>query len=357
MSPLNIGYVANLFYDLLPVTLTSFQRSFPDCSDQSIRHELRRSVSRAGRTEKSISALSACASRSKSAACSIGLLRPMPPLRPWPKNNPLAKKSVIKLKEMKPMFFIGMSEDELSRLSSLADADVPESRLRPKSSARCRYRANLIQSVAAGLGVALLPDQVKKLPHASVVFRELASLGEDRIMHRMERRQCLGRAAGLRQDHQRSRPSYALKKSMPSRSRRAGRPIIFCATAQPDKGLTAARSGITSAPMASAGFGGVAIGCFHNFYHQHRNGQSSVADPAPSCAPIRRSCRKACNGLFKFSISVSSVTTGTDRFIHDCLCFAKDPAQMLLSRENSPRRSCRGLRFRTDARRTIHSYS
>src|ERR1700682_633165 len=28
-TPLNIGYVANLFYDLLPVTLASFQRSFP----------------------------------------------------------------------------------------------------------------------------------------------------------------------------------------------------------------------------------------------------------------------------------------------------------------------------------------
>src|ERR1700686_665273 len=28
-TPFNIGYVANLFYDLLPVTLASFQRSFP----------------------------------------------------------------------------------------------------------------------------------------------------------------------------------------------------------------------------------------------------------------------------------------------------------------------------------------
>ena len=29
LTPLNIGYVANLFYDLLPVTLASFQQSFP----------------------------------------------------------------------------------------------------------------------------------------------------------------------------------------------------------------------------------------------------------------------------------------------------------------------------------------
>jgi hypothetical protein len=32
----------------------------------------------------------------------------------------------------------------------------------------------LIKSVAAGLGVALLPDQVKKLPRDSVVFRQLS---------------------------------------------------------------------------------------------------------------------------------------------------------------------------------------
>ncbi len=32
----------------------------------------------------------------------------------------------------------------------------------------------VIRAVAAGLGVALLPDQVKKLPHENVVFRPLA---------------------------------------------------------------------------------------------------------------------------------------------------------------------------------------
>src|SRR5471032_1871236 len=32
VTALNIGYVANLFYDLLPVTLASFQRSYPTVS-------------------------------------------------------------------------------------------------------------------------------------------------------------------------------------------------------------------------------------------------------------------------------------------------------------------------------------
>ena len=44
----------------------------------------------------------------------------------------------------------------------------------PKVLQDANIERTLIQSVAAGLGVALLPDQVKKLPHDSVVFRELS---------------------------------------------------------------------------------------------------------------------------------------------------------------------------------------
>lgn len=43
----------------------------------------------------------------------------------------------------------------------------------PKVLQDAEIERTLIQAVAAGLGVALLPDQVKKLPHDSVVFREL----------------------------------------------------------------------------------------------------------------------------------------------------------------------------------------
>ncbi len=109
LAPLNIGYVANLFYDLLPVTLASFQRSFPTvpinlfdmtCGDQF--HALQD-----GKIDLGF----------------VGLREPIEErgLEFWQiasyetvaavaKNNPLAKKSLINLKELKPMFFIGMSE-------------------------------------------------------------------------------------------------------------------------------------------------------------------------------------------------------------------------------------------------------
>src|SRR5881628_3831264 len=104
VTPLNIGYVANLFYDLLPVTLASFQRSFPtvpiNLFDMTCGDQLR--ALQEGKIDLGF----------------VGLHEPIEerslqfrPIASYvtvaavARNNPLAKKSVIQLKELKPMFF------------------------------------------------------------------------------------------------------------------------------------------------------------------------------------------------------------------------------------------------------------
>ena len=172
LAPLNIGYVANLFYDLLPVTLASFQRSFPTvpinlfdmtCGDQFHALQdgkidlgfvgLREPIEERGLQFRPI----ACYGTVVAVA----------------KNNPLAKKSVINLKELKPMFFIGMSEASFPGYRGWLTQTCRKVGFSPKVLQDADIERTVIQSVAAGLGVALLPDQVKKLPHDSVVFREL----------------------------------------------------------------------------------------------------------------------------------------------------------------------------------------
>jgi len=172
LAPLNIGYVANLFYDLLPVTLASFQRSFPTvpinlfdmtCGDQFHALQdgkidlgfvgLREPIEERGLQFRPI----ACYGTVVAVA----------------KNNPLAKKSVINLKELKPMFFIGMSEASFPGYRRWLTQTCRKVGFSPKVLQDADIERTVIQSVAAGLGVALLPDQVKKLPHDSVVFREL----------------------------------------------------------------------------------------------------------------------------------------------------------------------------------------
>jgi len=173
LAPLNIGYVANLFYDLLPVTLASFQRSFPTvpinlfdmtCGDQfrSLQDGkidlgfvgLHEPIEELGLQFRSIASYETVAAVAK--------------------DNPLAKKTVIKLKELKPMFFIGMSEASYPGYRRWLTRTCRKVGFSPKVLQDADIERTLIQSVAAGLGVALLPDQVKKLPHDSVVFRELS---------------------------------------------------------------------------------------------------------------------------------------------------------------------------------------
>lgn len=169
---LNIGYVANLFYDLLPVTLASFQRSFPNVPinlfDVSCGEQFR--ALEEGKLDLGF----------------VGLHEPIEErglqFRPiaayktlvaMPRKNPLAKKSVIPLRVLKPMFFIGMSEQSYPGYRRWLTRTCRKVGFSPKVLQDVDIERAVIQAVAAGLGVALLPEQVKRLPHEDVVFREL----------------------------------------------------------------------------------------------------------------------------------------------------------------------------------------
>ena len=171
-TPLNIGYVADLFYDLLPVTLKAFQRSFPNvpinlfdmsCGDQF-------SALEEGRIDLGFVGL-----REPIAERGLQFL----PIASYPtvaalaKNHPLAKETIVPLKKLKPMFFIGMSEGNYPGYRQWLTETCRKVGFGPKVLQDMEIERTLIQAVAAGLGVALLPEQVKNLPHASVVFRKL----------------------------------------------------------------------------------------------------------------------------------------------------------------------------------------
>src|SRR3989440_10597926 len=173
LTALNIGYVANLFYDLLPVTLASFQRLFPTipinlfdmtCGDQFRALQdgkidlafvgLREPIEERGLQFRAIASYETVAAVAKS--------------------NPLAKKTVINLKELKPMFFIGMSEGSYPGYRRWLTQTCRKAGFSPRVLQDADIERTLIQSVAAGSGGALLPDQGEKLPHEKFVFPELS---------------------------------------------------------------------------------------------------------------------------------------------------------------------------------------
>ena len=160
LPPLNIGYVADLFYDLLPVTLKAFQRSFPtipinlfdmSCGDQF-------SALEDGRIDLGFVGLREPIAERGLQFLPIGSY---PTVAALAKNHPLAKERCRRTQKTQTDVFYRNVRGQLSGVPSMADGNVPESRLRPKGSSGYGDRANLDPSRRgrAGRGAATRPGK------------------------------------------------------------------------------------------------------------------------------------------------------------------------------------------------------
>lgn len=169
---LNIGYVANLFYSALPASLAAFQCSLPTvsinlfdmtCGDQFRALEngkidigfvgFRKPIEEPGLEFRLIASYKTVAALAK--------------------NSPLARKTVIKLKDLEPMFFISLSEASYPGYREWLITSCRKAGLEPKILQEANTERTLIQAVESGFGVALLPDQIKRLSGEKVSFRPI----------------------------------------------------------------------------------------------------------------------------------------------------------------------------------------
>jgi DNA-binding transcriptional LysR family regulator len=88
-------------------------------------------------------------------------------------GNPLAKKAKIDLKDLEPLFFVGMSEKTYPGSNEWLFNACREAGFTPRILQDADREPAVISFVAAGLGVALLPEQLKRLPPEGVIFRPL----------------------------------------------------------------------------------------------------------------------------------------------------------------------------------------
>jgi DNA-binding transcriptional LysR family regulator len=169
---LNVGYVSNLFHDLLPRTLTSFHQSFPAVSvnlfDLSCGDQFR--ALEEGKLDLGFVGLHEPIARRGLEFRSIASYKTVAAL---PKDNPLTVETAVELKALAPMFFIGMSEASYPFYRQWLTKTCERVGFTPKVLQDVDLERTMIHAVAAGLGVALVPEQLKKLEHENVVFRAL----------------------------------------------------------------------------------------------------------------------------------------------------------------------------------------
>src|ERR1051325_1751491 len=169
---LNIGYVSNLFYDLLPRTLASFRQLFPTVSinlfDMSCGEQFR--ALEDGKLDLGFVGLHEPIARRGLEFRTIASYRSVVAL---PKENPLTARATVGLKALAPMFFIGMSETSYPGYRDWLIKTCERCAFSPKILQDVDLERKMIHAVAAGLGVAIVPEQLKRLEHEGVVFRAL----------------------------------------------------------------------------------------------------------------------------------------------------------------------------------------
>jgi DNA-binding transcriptional LysR family regulator len=167
---LNVGYVSNLFYDLLPRTLESFHQAFPTIAvnlfDLSCGEQFR--ALEEGKLDLGFVGLHEPIARRGLEFRTIASYKSVVAL---PMENPLAARATVSLKALAPMFFIGMSETSYPGYRDWLIRTCARCAFTPKVLQDVDLERKMIHAIGSGLGVAIVPEQLKRREHTNVVFR------------------------------------------------------------------------------------------------------------------------------------------------------------------------------------------
>ncbi|MGH7782122.1 MAG: LysR substrate-binding domain-containing protein [Candidatus Binataceae bacterium] len=169
---LRIGYLAGLHNHLLPVILATFGRKHPEVAvnlfDMTGAEQLE--ALEGGRIDLGFVGLrGSLPGRSLRGEC----VEYYDILVALPKRSRLSKKPKLGLRELKTQFFVTLSESKHPGWIEWMKRIFQQEGFVPRTLQEADTVWAILNFVAAGLGVALLPEQIKTIPHSGVVLRPL----------------------------------------------------------------------------------------------------------------------------------------------------------------------------------------
>jgi DNA-binding transcriptional LysR family regulator len=173
---LNLGYLSKFNFDLLPGTLVEFSRARPEIAvnlfDMAPAEQLRALDARkidlgfvGGRPPANHKNLVALAWECIGQHQLVVVLSV---------KHPLVKQSKIKIRDLKPLFFVTMSETTHPGSHAWLCGVFQQAGFTPRILQGVELESELLSFVAEDLGIALAREQIKHLAHPGVVFRPLA---------------------------------------------------------------------------------------------------------------------------------------------------------------------------------------
>jgi DNA-binding transcriptional LysR family regulator len=194
---LNIGYLFKFNFDLLPATLETFYQTSPEIAvnlfDMSPAEQLRALEAR--KIDLGFVGLRPPAANKNIAALNWECIARHNVVVVLPARHPLAKQRRIPAKDLKPLFFVAMSEQTHPGSRDWLTGLCRQAGFTPRILQDVELESGIMTFVAEGLGVTLAREQIRNLPHRGVVFRPLAAAAKADYWiawHRENRSRALG---------------------------------------------------------------------------------------------------------------------------------------------------------------------
>jgi DNA-binding transcriptional LysR family regulator len=174
---LNIAYLSNFDFQLLPETLAAFRQTFPHVAlnlfDMTPAEQF--SALEARRIDLGFVGLRPRTIAPGLQWQSIARHRTVVVL---PAKHRLARKRHVKLGDLATMFFVGMAEKTHPGFRDWLNGTCQQAGFIPRVLQDAELEPALMSFVAEGLGVTLAREHIKKLPHPGVTFRPLTPVVE-----------------------------------------------------------------------------------------------------------------------------------------------------------------------------------
>jgi DNA-binding transcriptional LysR family regulator len=170
---LNVGYVWGLFHSVVPQALQKFRAFEPGVAvslfDMSAVEQGRALAD--GRIDAGFIGLAFEAEAARLEKHRVGSTRFVIVL---PECHPLGRSRKIKLSALENEVFLLISDEHFPGASQIMLRACAEAGFRPRTLQVAERGHTILSLVAAGCGVALLPEPLSALPHTNVIFRRPA---------------------------------------------------------------------------------------------------------------------------------------------------------------------------------------
>ena len=172
-APLKIGYMADMQYDLLPITLSAFRKVWPKVPLNLFDLTAAQQIQALHQNKLHVAFV-----REPGLPSTVGLqseaITQCKMMAVLPDTYTLNEKGTLHLRDLAAQAFISLAEDDYPGTRDWLNRVCRDAGFMPNITHESNSTLGVVHLVALQMGVALLPSSCMHLPHEGVIFHPLA---------------------------------------------------------------------------------------------------------------------------------------------------------------------------------------